>query len=254
MSDRARVHNEATAEVPGVVVQAGDVDKLVLAGWNDAGADRVEPRVVPRQLPMAIRDFTGRTDYLAALDALLSAADEGGAEAVVISAVDGAAGIGKTTLAVWWAHRVQDRFPDGTLYANLRGYGPGDPATATEVLDGFLRALGARAERIPADVEARAGLFRSMLVGRRILIVLDNANSADQVRPLLPGSSGCVVVVTSRDSLTGLVVGLGAVLRPITPGPAHRGGSSHRPAHHRGRGGRGTRGRGLPPGRPESQR
>lgn len=189
-----------------MVVQAGDVANLVVAGWNHAGADRVEPRVVPRQLPLAVRDFTGRTEYLAALDALLSATGGGGAEAVVISAVDGAAGIGKTTLAVWWAHRVQDRFPDGTLYANLRGYGPGDPATATEVLDGFLRALGARAERIPAEVEARAGLFRSMLVGRRTLIILDNANSADQVRPLLPGAPGCVVVVTSRDSLTGLVV------------------------------------------------
>ncbi|NUT52309.1 MAG: tetratricopeptide repeat protein [Saccharothrix sp.] len=161
---------------------------------------------MPRQLPLAVRDFTGRKEYVAGLDALLSSAGVGGTGAVVISAVDGAAGIGKTSLAVWWAHRVQDRFPDGTLHVNLRGYGPGDPASPAEVLEGFLRALGVRAERIPAGVEALAGAFRSLLAGRRVLIVLDNANSADQVRPLLPGTPGCVVVVTSRESLTGLVV------------------------------------------------
>ncbi len=124
----------------------------------------------------------------------------------MISAVDGTAGIGKTTLAVHWAHRVKHRFPDGALHVNLRGYGPGDPATPGEVLDGFLRALGIPAEAMPVGVEAQSGLYRSLLDGRRVLIVLDNANSADQVRPLLPGTSGCVVVVTSRDSLTGLVI------------------------------------------------
>ncbi|MEU4524934.1 tetratricopeptide repeat protein [Amycolatopsis sp. NPDC024027] len=162
---------------------------------------------MPRQLPLAIKDFTGRAEHVAALDALLPAEENGGAGgAVVISAVDGTAGIGKTTLAVWWAHRVQSRFPDGTLYVNLRGYGAGDPATPGEVLEGFLRALGLRAEEIPVGVEALAGSFRSVLAGRRMLIVLDNANNADQVRPLLPGTPGCVVVVTSRESLTGLVV------------------------------------------------
>lgn len=159
-------------------------------------------RLVPRQLPLAIRDFTGRAAHLAALDALLPG--DGGT--VVISAVDGAAGIGKTTLALHWAHRVQHQFPDGTLHVNLRGYGPGEPATPDEVLNGFLRALGVPAEAIPADVEAQSALFRSVLAGRRVLVVLDNANSADQVRLLLPGTPGCVVVVTSRDSLTGLVI------------------------------------------------
>ncbi|OXM60521.1 ATP-binding protein [Amycolatopsis vastitatis] len=160
-----------------------------------------------RQLPLAIKDFTGRAEHIAALDALLPAEGEGsGTGAVVISAVDGTAGIGKTTLALWWAHRVQCRFPDGTLHVNLRGYGAGDPATPGEVLEGFLRALGLRAEQIPVGVEAQSGLFRSLLAGRRMLIVLDNANHADQVRPLLPGTPGCVVVVTSRESLTGLVV------------------------------------------------
>jgi DNA-binding SARP family transcriptional activator/tetratricopeptide (TPR) repeat protein len=162
---------------------------------------------VPRQLPQAIRDFTGRGDHLAALDALLPP-DHGqaGGHAVVISALDGSAGIGKTTLAVHWAHRVQHRFPDGTLHTNLRGYGPGRPASPDEALDDFLVALGVPAAAMPAGSGARGGLFRTLLTGRRVLIVLDNANSAEQVRPLLPGTPGCMVLVTSRDSLAGLVV------------------------------------------------
>jgi hypothetical protein len=109
-------------------------------------------------LPLAVPDFTGRTEYLTALDALL--AGEDGASAVVISAVDDAAGIGKTTLAVHWAHRAQHHFPDGTLYVNLHGYGSGTPATPSEVLDGFLRALGTPPERMPTGAEAQAGLYR----------------------------------------------------------------------------------------------
>lgn len=163
-------------------------------------------QVVPRQLPLAVRDFTGRAEHVVALDALIPAAANPSSPAVVISAVDGAAGIGKTTLAVHWAHRVQHRFPDGTLHANLRGYGPGERATPDEVLDGFLRALDVPADRVPADLEARAALFRSVLAGRRVLMVLDNANNANQIRPLLPATPGCMVLVTSRDSLTGLVV------------------------------------------------
>ncbi|MFC5052138.1 AfsR/SARP family transcriptional regulator [Saccharothrix xinjiangensis] len=165
------------------------------------------PPPVPRQLPPSIHDFTGRTDHLTALDALLppdSAQHVG--HAVVISALDGSGGVGKTTLAVHWAHRVQHRFPDGTLHTNLRGYGPGRPAHPDEVLDDFLVGLGVPAAAVPAGPGARSGLFRTLLAGRRVLVVLDNANSAEQVRPLLPGTSGCMVVVTSRDSLTGLVV------------------------------------------------
>jgi tetratricopeptide (TPR) repeat protein len=140
---------------------------------------------------------------------MLPEEDDESLGAVVISAVDGAAGIGKTALAVRWAHRVQHRFPDGTLHANLRGYGPGEPATPADVLDSFLRALGTPSERM--GLEALVGLYRSLLAGRRVLIVLDNASSADQVRPLLPAAPGCMVLVTSRDSLTGLVVTDGAL-------------------------------------------
>ena len=174
-------------------------------------AGKVGSGAVPRHLPSTVRDFTGRTDYLKVLDAQVpSGSDVEQSGAVVISVVDGMAGIGKTTLVVHWAHRAQPHFPDGTLYANLRGYGPGEPATSGEVLNGFLGALGTPAERIPPSVEAQAGLYRSLLVGRRVLVVLDNANNSEQVRSLLPASPGAVVVVTSRDSLTGLVVTEGA--------------------------------------------
>ncbi|MCG8918532.1 tetratricopeptide repeat protein [Actinokineospora sp. PR83] len=169
--------------------------------WSGTGAP------VPRQLPQSIRDFTGRADHLAALDALLPPdTDHHSGNAVVISALDGSGGVGKTTLAVHWAHRAQHRFPDGTLHTNLRGYGPGRPANPDEALNDFLVALGVPAGAVPAGPGARSGLFRTLLAGRRVLVVLDNANSAEQVRPLLPGTPGCMVLITSRDSLTGLVV------------------------------------------------
>ncbi|WP_158886019.1 ATP-binding protein [Amycolatopsis anabasis] len=209
MNGKTGVHNEAGDGVTGSVVQAGSIQHVSLTGAGHGDPGRAGSP--PRQLPLAIRDFTGRAEYVTALDALLPAHDEsGGSSAVVISAVDGAAGIGKTTLAVWWGHRVRDRFPDGTLYFNLRGYGPGTPANVSEVLESFLRGLEVPAGAIPNDVEARAALLRSLLAGRRLLMVLDNAEGADQVRPLLPGTPGCAVLVTSRDSLTGLVVTEGA--------------------------------------------
>lgn len=185
-------------------------------GIDDASSERSDRDAVPipRQLPAAIRDFTGRAVDLSALDALSPTDATGPAisqpETVVICAIDGSAGIGKTTLAVYWANRVRDRFPDGTLYANLRGYGPGQAATAHEVLDAFLRALGTPPARIPETVEERAALYRSLLDGRRVLVVLDNAGTPEQVRPLLPAGAGCLALVTSRSSMTGLVVGQGA--------------------------------------------
>lgn len=169
---------------------------------------------VPRQLPAASRHFTGRSTDLGRLTALLSspgAGDAISARAVVISAIDGTAGVGKTTLAVTWAHQVRARFPDGQLYVDLRGYGPGEPVAPAEALDGFLRALNVPIAQIPPTVVERAALFRSLIDGRRVLVVLDNANSAEQVRPLLPGSPPCFVVVTSRANLAGLAVSAGAV-------------------------------------------
>ncbi|EOD64034.1 TPR repeat-containing protein [Amycolatopsis vancoresmycina DSM 44592] len=209
-------------------------DTAVLApqGASTTGPARTNPsEVVPRQLPAAVRDFTGRAEHLTALDALLppGPARLGGASgqatpSVVITAVDGAGGIGKTTLALHWAYRVQDRFPDGTLHINLRGYGPGTPATTAEALSGFLRALGVASSAIPTDVDAQAALLRSLTASKRLLFVLDNAHSAEQVRPLLPSAPGCMVVVTSRDSLTGLVVTDAAhrlTLDLLTPSEAH---------------------------------
>ncbi len=120
---------------------------------------------------------------------------------VVISAIGGTAGVGKTALALHWAHQVADRFPDGQLYVDLRGFGPSSVAAdPTAVIHGFLDALGVPGERIPSSLEGSAALYRSMLTGRRVLVVLDNAHDEQQARPLLPGSPGCVALVTSRRS------------------------------------------------------
>jgi tetratricopeptide (TPR) repeat protein len=165
---------------------------------------------VPRQLPADVAHFTGRDAELAKLDALLTQDDTAQPATTVISALVGSPGVGKTALVMHWAHRARDYFPDGQLFVNLRGYDPGPPMTPEQVLEDFLRALDVAAERIPAGLEARAGLYRSMLHGRRVLIVLDNANSAKQVRPLLPGSPTCQTVVTSRSRLAALIARDGA--------------------------------------------
>jgi DNA-binding SARP family transcriptional activator/Tfp pilus assembly protein PilF len=166
--------------------------------------------LVPRQLPAAAAHFTGRGTELAALDALLGQVDGQRPGAVVISAIGGAAGVGKTALALCWAHRVAPRFPDGQLYVNLRGYDPDQPMPAADALAGFLRALGLPGQQVPADTQERAASYRSLLAGQRMLVLLDNASAVEQVRPLLPGSGECVVVVTSRDPLAGLVARDGA--------------------------------------------
>ncbi len=128
----------------------------------------------------------------------------------MISAIGGTAGVGKTALAVHWAHQVAGLFPDGQLYVNLRGHDPGQPMPATDALAGFLRALGVPGHDIPPDADQRAARYRSLLAGKQLLVVLDNAGSADQVRPLLPGSGACTVVITSRDAMAGLVARDGA--------------------------------------------
>ncbi|MGP3968091.1 ATP-binding protein [Streptomyces sp. 6N223] len=163
----------------------------------------------PRQLPGDARGFVNRTEELDRLTAVLADAD-GDPLAVSVSVIAGTAGSGKTTLALRWAHQVQDRFPDGQLYVNLRGYDPGQPLQPHEVLHRFLTALGIPSPAVPADPEAAAALFRSCLADRRVLVVLDNAATAAQVRPLLPGSPGCLALVTSRNRLLGLSVRDGA--------------------------------------------
>lgn len=178
----------------------------------------------PAQLPADVPGFTGRAVELARLDELV-AARPGRPGTVVISALSGTAGIGKTSLAVHWAHRVAHQFPDGQLYVNLRGFDPDEVLSPGEAIRGFLDALGLPPERLPVDLEAQAALYRSTLAGRRILILLDNARDVQQVRPLLPNSPSCLVLVTSRDRLAGLVAAQAAtpfVLDLLAPAEARQ--------------------------------
>jgi DNA-binding SARP family transcriptional activator/tetratricopeptide (TPR) repeat protein len=159
----------------------------------------------PAQLPPDMYGFTGRGGELRRMDGLLMPAG-GHSTAVVILAVSGTAGVGKTALAVHWAHRISDEFVDGQLYVNLQGFDPtGSPVTPADALRGFFDAFAVPPERIPADFQAQIGLYRSLLATRRVLVVLDNARDAGQVRPLLPAGHRCAAVVTSRDRLSGLV-------------------------------------------------
>ncbi len=166
------------------------------------------PAAALHQLPAAIPHFAGRAAELALLDRWLEHAD---GAAMAISAINGMAGVGKTALALHWAHRIAGQFPDGELYANLRGHDPsGQPARPGEVIRRFLYALGVAARQVPADLEGQTALYRSLLAGKRMLILADNARDAAQVRPLLPGSPGSLVLVTSRGQLDGLAATEGA--------------------------------------------
>ena len=195
---------------------AARTEFMVTAGRRlGQGAGPVGPRAgdvyIPRLLPALSPAFTGRAGELETLSRMLG---EPG-RTTLVTAITGTAGVGKTALAVHWAHQFARDFPDGQLFVNLRGFGPsGPPLTQADAAQVFLDALGVPADRLPTTVAARLGLYRSLLVGQRMLIVLDNARDATQVRPLLPGSPTCRVIVTSRDQLPGLTATEAA--RPLT--------------------------------------
>ena len=198
-----RLHNDLLAGRP--LEPAGGT------GPGPGSEPEVRRQPAPRQLPAGIDGFAGRAHPLKQLDALLTDECVPDGNAVRIAALHGPAGVGKTTLAVHWAYRVRDRFPDGQLYVDLRGYHcSGLTVDPVEALCGFLDALGVPQHQLPSGLATLAGRYRSLLSGRRVLIVLDNARDAEHVRPLLPGSPGCLVVVTSRNQLTGLVTAEGA--------------------------------------------
>ncbi|MFB9965552.1 ATP-binding protein [Sinosporangium siamense] len=188
------------------VVQAGNVSGGVhfYGQWRD----KRQGGRTPRQLLAAIKGFVNRTDELGRLNAAL--AEESPTHSAVYVIV-GTAGVGKTSLALQWANQAQSNFPDGQLYINLRGYDPGEPVKPEEALHRFLSALGVPSAAVPRDRESAAAMYRSELADRRMLIVLDNAATVSQVRPLLPGNSHCLTVVTSRSRLSGLAVHNGAV-------------------------------------------
>ena len=213
---RARLADELGLE-PGPDLRAAQV--RVLRQETEPASARVSPAQLPGDLPT----FTGRARELRRLGALPDR--RRGSSGVSVVVVDGSAGVGKTALAVHCAHRMASRFPDGQLYADLRGYAAAPPVRPEEVLARFLHALGVPAGQVPADRDEAAALYRSLMAGRRILVVLDDARDARQVRPLLPGGPSCVVLVTSRNRLTGLRARESAshlTLDVLTPGEAHR--------------------------------
>ena len=160
-------------------------------------------RMRPRQLPIRAQRFVGRVAQLATLTGLADQVTASNGPVVIV--LEGTAGVGKTTLAIQLAHSVCGQFPDGQLYVNMRGFDPaGRPMTASEALHGFLDALGVAPTSVPVGVDDQAALYRTVLAGKRVLIVIDNARDADQVRPLLPGSPGSLVLVTSRNQLCAL--------------------------------------------------
>jgi tetratricopeptide (TPR) repeat protein/DNA-binding XRE family transcriptional regulator len=213
LADALDLHGQArdefTADAHRRLAHAADEAEAAApfsAGQSSPGAGPGAP--VPRQLRLGVRDFTGRAAELSFLTGLLNPPrGPGGRGTGVVAAIGGMAGVGKTALAIHWAHLAARHFPDGQLYVNLRGFASsGAPATPAEALHGFLDALGVPPERIPAGQDTQAALYRSLLAERRMLIVLDNAHDEGQVRPLLPASPASMVIITSRNQLAGLAV------------------------------------------------
>ena len=194
-------HRDADADLARLVAELADLDPDL----GDAAAARPAATgwPVPNQLPAAARYFTGRAEQLARL---VQPRDDTAARTLVVCAVDGMAGIGKTALAVLAAHQLTaaDRYPDGTLFLDLHGYSGRTPTDPGDALEGLLRGLGVPGPQIPPDIDARAALYRSITARRRVLIVLDNARDEAQVRALLPGAPTCLVLITSRRRLAGL--------------------------------------------------
>ena len=184
------------------------------SGTTASASSKSASAVIPAQLPADVGGFTGRQVELRTLDAILASAERGDAPVAVMT---GMGGVGKTALAVRWARAARERFPDGQLYADLRGHGAGSPARPLEVLGAFLGALGVAPDHVPADPDQASALLRSLVDRRRVLMLLDNAADADQVRPLLPASPGCATLVTSRGRLGGLVARDGAGLLAVEP-------------------------------------
>ncbi|WP_143116376.1 ATP-binding protein [Lentzea xinjiangensis] len=189
----------------GEIVQARDVAGGIHFHYGTGGRGNR-----PLQLPRGVRGFVNRISELAALDELL--VDD---ENLVVYVISGTAGVGKTSLALHWAHRARDQFPDGQLYIDLRGYDPGLPVSPDQALERFLLALGVPAAAVPTETEAKSSLYRSALADRRMLIILDNAANTAQVRPLIPGSGQSLAIVTSRSHLHGLAIRHGAVRRTL---------------------------------------
>ena len=209
-----RQHGIATDPYQPVLAHDAGLESLRGSGnARRADAGNTAAPVVPRQLPAAPAHFAGRERELRSLTGWLDTGTAAG-QAVVL-AVGGTAGVGKTALALHWAHQVRHRFPDGQLYVNLRGFDASSaPVAPADALSVLLESLEVPAGRVSPRLDARAGLYRSLLAGRRMLIVLDNARDEAQVRPLLPGDPTCVVLVTGRSQLAGLVATDGA--HPVT--------------------------------------
>ncbi len=202
---RIRLIDELGVE-PGLRLQ--ELHRQILAG--DPQLNLRVPANVPRQLPASSTEFVGRTEHFATLDTLVRQHES--LKSVVIS---GMAGIGKTSLAVGWGRINADHFPDGQLHVNLHTFGPAAPMPAGEALAHFLRALGVSGSDMPASTDGRAGMFQTLIHDRRMLILLDDAASADQVRPLLPATPGCLTIITSRQTLAGLTATHGTCRLPL---------------------------------------
>lgn len=210
ISDMERGHSLPRRSTLGELMAALGLDEAERRRLVQASTRRTQQTVVPRQLPPDLVLFRGREAALSAVHGITEHVTGRGGH-VVVSAIGGMAGVGKTTLAVHWAHQVAERFPDGQLYVNLRGFEAAErPLDPGEALGGFLRALGVPSADIPSGVERRSALFREQTASRRLIVVLDNARDAEQVRPLLLAASGCLTVVTSRNQLSGLVAVEGA--------------------------------------------